>query len=154
MITVKLVLSLLTAISGYTGYAIPGDPPRITPLPHDALAQRVCGRPCHVLGFTLPSGEIIIDQGLAIGRDPVATSILVHELTHFLQIRSVTHPQPADCRVWADREREAFEVQQRWLREASAALRAYSLGMSRLGLTGVNALCIDAGSSTPGMTSP
>jgi len=70
MISSKLVLTLLTAISGYTGYAIPGDPPHITALPHDVLAQRVCGRPCQVFGFTLPNGDIVIDQGLAIGRDP------------------------------------------------------------------------------------
>ena len=40
MISAKLVLTLLTAISGYTGYAIPGDPPQITALPHDVLAQQ------------------------------------------------------------------------------------------------------------------
>ena len=89
-----LIAALLTAISGYTGYAIPGEPPRIVALSHDVLAERVCGRPCGVLGFTLSSGEILIDDALQVGGNPAATSILVHELTHFLQIRSVAHPVP------------------------------------------------------------
>ena len=57
MISNALITALLTTISSYTGYAIPGELPHIVPLPHDVLAQRVCGRPCPVFGFTLPSGE-------------------------------------------------------------------------------------------------
>ena len=91
MISSKLVVTLLTAISGYTGYAIPGDLPHIETMPHTVLEQRVCGRPCQVYGFTFPDGEIVIDEALAVGTDPVATSILVHELTHFLQMKSIAH---------------------------------------------------------------
>jgi hypothetical protein len=149
MISSKLVLTLLTAISGYTGYAIPGDPPQITTLPHHVLAQRVCGRPCQVFGFTLPNGDIVIDEALAIGRDPAATSILVHELTHFLQIKSVAHPRPITCRIWNDREREAFAVQARWLRETAATVRVFSVEMARLNFSGMNALCMDRSDIAP-----
>jgi hypothetical protein len=143
MISTKLVLALLTAISGYTGYAIPGDPPHITTLPHDALAQRVCGRPCQVFGFTSPDGEIVIDQALAVGSDPVATSILVHELTHFLQIKSIAHPGPVNCRIWNDREREAFDVQARWLRETAATAQMFLVEMARLNFASINEMCRD-----------
>ena len=149
MISSKLVLTLLTAISGYTGYAIPGDPPNITALPHDVLAERVCGRPCHVFGFTLPNGDIVIDEALAIGRDPVATSILVHELTHYLQVRSVAHPGPVNCALWREREREAFDVQARWLRETAATLWLFSVEMARLNFAGINTLCLDHSDGTP-----
>jgi len=141
MITASLVTALLTAISGYTGYAIPGDPPHITALSHDALAQRVCGRPCQVFGFTSPDGDIVIDEALKIGSDPVATSILVHELTHFLQIRSVAHPQPVDCRIWTDREREAFDVQTRWLRDNADSIRTFSIEMARLSFGNLHEGC-------------
>lgn len=141
MITTSLVTALLTAIATYTGYAIPGDPPHITELSHDALAQRVCGRPCQVFGFTLPDGEIVIDGGLRIGADPVATSILVHELTHFLQIRSIAHPQLVDCRIWTDREREAFDIQKRWLRDNAGSMQAFSLEMARLNLGSLHESC-------------
>jgi hypothetical protein len=143
MISAKLVATLLTAISGYTGYAIPGDPPHITALPHDVLAQQVCGGPCQVFGFTFPDGRIVIDEALVVGTDPVATSILVHELTHFLQVRSIARPQPVTCRIWNDREREAFSVQTRWLRETTASVRAFSVEMARLNFRGLHQMCRD-----------
>jgi hypothetical protein len=143
MISAKLVAALLTAISGYTGYAIPGDPPHVTTLSHNALAQQVCGRPCQVFGFTWPNGKIMIDEALAIDSDPVATSILVHELTHFLQLKSVARPQPVDCRIWNEREREAFNVQRRWLRDNAPSMRVFSVEMSRLNLAGIHAMCMD-----------
>jgi hypothetical protein len=143
MISAKLVAALLTAISGYTGYAIPGDPPHVATLSHNALAQQVCGRPCQVFGFTWPNGEIVIDEALAIDSDPVATSILVHELTHFLQLKSVARPQPVDCRIWNERESEAFNVQRRWLRDNAPSMRVFSVEMSRLNLAGIHAMCMD-----------
>jgi hypothetical protein len=143
MISSKLVASLLTAISGYTGYAIPGDLPNIEAVPHSVLEQRVCGRPCQVYGFTFPNGQIVVDEALAIGTDPVATSILVHELTHFLQMKSIAHAGPITCRVWNDREREAFEVQTRWLRDTAVNVHVFSVEMSRLNLRGMHTMCMD-----------
>src|SRR5437868_701774 len=96
MITAKLLASLLVAISEYTGYAIPAALPEIVTLPHEELAAEVCGKPCGVLAFTMPNGRILLDDSIAVGRDPVATSILVHELTHFLQIYAAgAHGSPA-----------------------------------------------------------
>lgn len=141
MISNALVVALLTSISGYTGYAIPGELPHITPMSHAALAERVCGRPCGIIGFTLPSGEILIDETLSIGGDPAATSILVHELTHFLQMHSVAHPAPMDCGQWQAREREAFDVQFRWLRDNSDSIRTFSVQMVRLNLGALHASC-------------
>lgn len=140
-ISSALVAALLTAISGYTGYAIPGEPPHIVPLPHDALAQQVCGRPCPVFGFTSPGGEILIDDALRVGDNLAATSILVHELTHFLQLRSVAHPGPVDCTEWNAREREAFDVQVRWLRDHAGSIRAFSLQMAQLNWNAMHAFC-------------
>jgi hypothetical protein len=144
MISANLIAALLTAISGYTGYAIPGDLPHVTTLPHDTLAQRVCGQPCQVFGFTSPDGEILLDEGLRIGTDPVATSILVHELTHFLQMKSVAHPRQIDCLTWNDREREAFSVQIRWLRDTAPSIQVFSVEMTRLNLAGMHETCVGA----------
>jgi hypothetical protein len=145
MISSALVAALLTAISGYTGYAIPGDPPLIHVMTHEALAQRVCGRPCGVYGFTLPSGEILIDEALLVGESPAATSILVHELTHYLQIHSIAHPAALDCITWSDREREAFDIQLRWLRDHTDSVRTFSVEMLSLNLAGMHASCPDDG---------
>lgn len=141
MISNALVTALLTTISSYTGYAIPGELPHIVPLPHDVLAQRVCGRPCPVFGFTLPSGEVLIDEALPIGSNLAATSILVHELTHFLQVHSVARPGSLDCAEWNAREREAFDIQGRWLRDNAGSIRAFSVQMAQLNWGGMHAFC-------------
>jgi hypothetical protein len=97
-----------------------------------ALAEQVCGRPCGVLAFTTPLGEVLIDESLMIGRDPAATSILVHELTHFLQIKSAPNTVALTCDLWSEREREAYDVQYRWLRDQAPNVRVFSLEARRL----------------------
>jgi len=129
----KLIASLLVSISQMTGYSIPGDPPRIRPMAHAQLADEVCGKPCGVVAFTTPTGEILIDESLMIGRDPAATSILVHELTHFLQIKSTVLPVAMTCDLWNEREREAYDVQYRWLRDTAPTMRDFSIRRARLG---------------------
>src|SRR5690242_6538182 len=111
----KLIAALLVSISQMTGYSIPGEPPRVRPMSHAQLADEVCGKPCGVVAFTTPEGVILIDESLMIGRDAAATSILVHELTHFLQIKSAIAPVSLTCDLWIAREREAYDVQYRWL---------------------------------------
>jgi len=133
IISPKLIASLLVAISQMTGYSIPGEPPRIRPMSHAQLAEEVCGNPCGVVAFTTPKGEILIDESLMIGRDPAATSILVHELTHFLQVRS-SGPVAMTCDLWSEREREAYDVQVRWLRAQAPNMRVYSLEKARLAI--------------------
>jgi hypothetical protein len=153
VITAKLIASLLTAVAGYTGYAIPGVPPEIVTLAHADLAEVVCGRPCGVLAFTTPEGRILLDDSLAVGRDPRATSILVHELTHFLQLHAAAargdagKPSgaalsvPMDCHEWNEREHEAYEVQFRWLRDTVPTMRTLSSEIARLGAKPVFPAC-------------
>jgi hypothetical protein len=132
IISPKLIASLLVAISQMTGYSIPGEPPRIRPMSHAQLVEEVCGKPCGVVAFTTPRGEVLIDEALMIGRDPAATSILVHELTHFLQIKSEVIPVVLNCDLWIAREREAYDVQYRWLRAQAPNMRVYSFEARRL----------------------
>lgn len=141
IISPKLVSALLVAISQMTGYSIPGDPPRILPMAQASLAEEVCGRPCGVRAFTTPEGEILIDESLMIGRDAAATSILVHELTHFLQFNSAASPVALTCDLWNEREREAYDVQYRWLREQAPNLRVFSFEAARLVVNPLLANC-------------
>jgi hypothetical protein len=128
----KLIAALLVSISQMTGYSIPGEPPRIRPMSQAQLADEVCGKPCGVVAFTTPEGVILIDESLMIGRDAAATSILVHELTHFLQIKSAITPVSLTCDLWNAREREAYDVQYRWLRQQTPNIRVYSFEARRL----------------------
>jgi hypothetical protein len=132
IISPKLVASLLVSISQMTGYSIPGEPPRIRPMAHAQLAEEVCGKPCGVVAFTTPDGEILIDESLFIGRDATATSILVHELTHFLQIKSTVVPVAMTCDLWNEREREAYDVQYRWLRQQTPNIRIFTFEARKL----------------------
>ena len=150
MIPAKLISSLLVAVAGYTGYAVPGTLPRIHTLSHAELAERVCGKPCNVIGFTTPEGEILLDDSLKIGREPAATSILVHELTHFLQIASARRHGDLSCEEWNDREREAFDVQFRWLRAQAPTMRIFSMELAQLGPTPILPSCRQDGHAAVG----
>ncbi len=129
----QLVASLLVTIAGYTGYAIPGDPPTVRFVTHAALEQRACQHPCPVLAFTTTSGEILLDMRLNVGVDAAATSILVHELTHFLQQAGAASRAPITCATWMAREREAYDVQYRWLRATAPNVRNLSESLTKLG---------------------
>jgi hypothetical protein len=143
IISPKLIAALLVAISEMTGYAIPGEPPRIRPMSHAQLAEEVCGKPCGIIAFTTPKAEILIDEALMIGRDPAATSILVHELTHFLQIKSQSGPVALTCDLWTAREREAYDVQYRWLRGQAPNMRVFSLEAERLAIDPILPNCAE-----------
>jgi hypothetical protein len=132
MIAPQLIASLLVWIAQATGYAIPGTPPTVTLVPHAELENRFCHRSCEILGFTTPEGEILLDDRLKIGKDEAATSILVHELTHFLQRANGAADTPVTCELWVSREDEAYDVQYRWLQETSPSIQLLSQAVREL----------------------
>jgi hypothetical protein len=145
-----LVATLLATIAQYTGYAIPGTPPEIEQISHSVLEATYCHRPCKILGLTTPEGVILLDDKLAIGKDPAATSILVHELTHFLQRANASSGTTVNCQLWAERESEAYDVQYRWLREKSPSILSFSQSLSELGPHQMMPRCAeDSGSLGP-----
>lgn len=119
----KLVSELLLAIHLLSGYAIPETPPRVEFLPHDELAERACGRPCQVFGWFPPGQTVYLDDRLDPLASLAARGILLHELVHFLQQEEGTFAVAPDCEAWLEREREAFDIQLRWLVEQRAPLR-------------------------------
>ena len=150
VISGKLVAKLLVASAGYSGEAIPGTPQHIRTLPQADLADLVCGKPCGVIGFTTPQGDILLDDSLMVGVDPTATSILVHELTHFLQIKTAGGLVSFACAPWREREREAYDVQFRWLRDQAPNLRTFSLEMVELSPSPVLPDCTKEGHTATG----
>ncbi|MDY0885806.1 hypothetical protein ACFPL7_04475 [Dongia soli] len=154
MIPQALVASLLATVAQYTGYAIPGTPPEIEQISHAALEATYCHRPCKILGLTTPEGVILLDDRLAIGKDAAATSILVHELAHFLQRANASSGTTVNCQVWAERESEAYDVQYRWLREKSPSILAFSQSLSELGLHQMIPRCAEDSGSLGGDRRP
>ncbi len=133
MISKSLVATLLVWIAQHTGYAIPGDMPEIDQVPYADLESRYCHGPCAILGLTTPQGIVLLDSNLQIDADPAATSILVHELTHFLQRANAPAGMTVDCKTWMAREEEAYDMQYTWLHETAPSIRVLSAAMAELG---------------------
>ncbi|HVI88326.1 MAG TPA: hypothetical protein VM659_08490 [Dongiaceae bacterium] len=153
MIAPQLITSLLVWIAHATGYAIPGTPPTVTLVPHAELEDRFCHRRCEILGFTTSEGSIMLDDRLQIGKDEAATSILVHELTHFLQRANSAANTPVTCDLWVNREDEAYDVQYRWLQETSPSIQLLSQARQELNTHPFLLKCPD-GNATSGIPQP
>jgi hypothetical protein len=146
----KLISMLLLAIAGYTGFTVPKQHPDLVFLPSTELQHRFCGLPCPIHAFFPPGSTLYVEQGLDVFHDPAAESILVHELTHWLQQSNLPHRVAQSCQEWLDREYQAFDVQYRWLRDTSPNIRAFSIQMAKLDHTPLITRCA---STSPAKTS-
>jgi hypothetical protein len=113
----EIVAELLLAVQGLTGLGASVEPPELVFLPQQELAQQVCGRPCEVFGWFPPGETIYLDERLDLLEDTLAKSILVHELVHFAQQEAGAFRAAADCAAWLERERQAYDIQLRWIAE-------------------------------------
>jgi hypothetical protein len=111
----QLVAELIVAASALSGYPAPSDSPNVVLVAHELLEEKACGQPCRVYGWSPPGATIYLDNRLDLHANLFARSILVHELTHYLQQESGKYSERRTCREWIEREREAYLVQFRWL---------------------------------------
>jgi hypothetical protein len=113
----KLVIELLLAVQMLAGFDPPAVAPEVVFVPQEILERQACDRPCKIYGW-FPNGRTIyLDDRLDPLGDPGARAVLVHELVHYLQQESGAYGRPLGCRDWLAREREAFDVQIRWMAE-------------------------------------
>lgn len=113
-----ILMSWAAALSGYTR---PSTQPEIVMASHSYLVAEACGgHECKVLGWYPPGRQIFLDDRL----DPVtslyASSIVVHEMVHFLQQQSGRFEESKSCETALRREREAYAVQQEFLLRSGA----------------------------------
>jgi hypothetical protein len=98
-----------------TGYSMPAQHPEVVMASHATLEQMACeGRRCRVMGWYPSGGKIYIDDSLDLG-DLYASSIVVHEMVHYLQQTSGGHSSTYTCAEAIAMEREAYAVQQAYL---------------------------------------
>jgi hypothetical protein len=108
-----IVLSWAVTLSGYHA---PLAPPQVMMVSHSYLVQQACGgRECKVLGWFPPGATIFMDQRLNPQDDLYATSILVHEMVHYLQHQSDKFKGAQSCESSMAMEREAYGVQREFL---------------------------------------
>jgi hypothetical protein len=121
---INLVSELFAAISSLSTYPEPYHLPPVQLRPVTELQQMVCKGPCQVRGFYLPRKGVFLNDALDVEHDVIARSVLLHELVHHLQEISGRYSSMTNqCDRWWVREREAYDIQNAYLRANGSAVR-------------------------------
>lgn len=112
----SLVAELFTAIQTLSPYAVPAEPPAVHLVPQAVIQERFCRGPCRVKAAYHTDDGVFLDERLDVHRNAFDRSILVHELVHHAQFRSgLFDPGMSECERVSRDEREAYEIQNRYL---------------------------------------
>src|SRR5262249_60353737 len=81
------------------GLAAPGPKPSVQIVSPSFLQAAACnGRPhCKVMGWFPPGEAIYLDERLDFEHDLLASSVVVHEMVHYLQHQSGKYRAPYSC---------------------------------------------------------
>jgi hypothetical protein len=109
----ELYAALMSWAVTLSGYPAPETIPEVMKVPHAELVQKACGgRECKVLGWFPPGKTIFIDNRLDPQNDLRASSIVVHEMVHYLQQESKKFDAAQrTCQMTIAMEREAYGTQ-------------------------------------------
>ncbi len=112
----ELIPTLLSWAITLSGYPAPAQLPKIEAVPHEYLVKAACnGRPCKVMGWFPPGQTVYLDKRLDPQDSLYASSIVVHELVHYLQQESGRTGSMNSCEHAIALEREAYAAQQEFL---------------------------------------
>jgi len=99
-----------------TGYPMSDHKPVIEMVSHSYLERVACeGRQCKVIGWFPPGETIYLDDRLDPEHDLLASSVVVHEMVHYLQHVSGGHLPPYSCEESLAMEQEAYQAQRDYL---------------------------------------
>ena len=113
---------LLSWTSHLSGYPMPSEPPEIRFEQHAFFVENVCaGKECNVVGWYNDADIVYIDERYRDIEGGFASSLVVHEFTHYLQHKSGAFDS-LSCEDSIAREREAYHVQNRYNIEALARI--------------------------------
>jgi hypothetical protein len=118
----EMMKSLMMWTILLTGYADPGGYPDINYVPAAQLNHMICPsapKGCGILGV-YHNGKIYLDEEQDLSESIYARSILVHEITHWLQDLNNDYNSfgRLACEQANQREVEAYGVQNAYLRQA------------------------------------
>jgi hypothetical protein len=74
---------------------------------------------------------VFIEQSLDFRKDPRARAVLLHELVHHVQMLTGRFDSMPGCQAWYAREREAYAVQNEYLRVLGERVRQYMPAVAR-----------------------
>lgn len=108
-----VLLSWAVTLSG-----LPAAPmPDVIPVDHQFFVEHACnGQECKVWGWFAGGHTVYIDQRFDVRTSLLASSVLVHEFTHYLQSEAVGGwVAPPTCDQAISMERHAYGVQQEFI---------------------------------------
>jgi hypothetical protein len=112
----KLVGELLTAIQAVSGLAAPAQLPEIHQVPQTVIQEKFCLGACRVRAAYHPEWGVYLDERLDVVHNTFDRSVLLHELVHHVQATSGLYEgQPDSCERATREEREAYDIQNRYL---------------------------------------
>jgi len=121
----ELYATLMSWAVTLSGYPAPAEPPTIVTEPHSFFVERACnGKECKVLGWYAGGRNLYIDESLDPEQNLFASSIVIHEMVHYLQ--SVARGDDVlqggaafnvtpSCRQLVHWEFEAYAVQREYI---------------------------------------
>ena len=134
----ELYAVLLSWAVTLSGYPAPAQPPLVVAKPHAFFVEHACNnRECRVLGWYDGGTNVYIDDRLDPQTQLLASSIVVHEMVHYLQAvaRGDAGPKSGaftvmpSCRQLIHWEHEAYGVQREYIMRQGTYL---PVGMSML----------------------
>jgi hypothetical protein len=112
----ELYAIMMSWAMALTGYPAPSSPAEVVMVSHGHLVENACsGSECKVLGWFPPGSKIFLDNRLNPHESLYASSVLVHEMVHYLQQESGRWGKPHGCAALVDMEREAYAIQRKYL---------------------------------------
>ena len=122
-----------------SGYPTPAAMPHVEAVAHEYFVEHACGgRECKVLGWYARGHTLYVDRRLDYRDSLYASSIVVHEMVHYLQQldverRAAQSPGTATiCPSAIAMEREAYGVQREYLLR-SGEYRPVGISMHSVG---------------------
>ena len=129
---VSLMVELFAAIKLVSGYPAPAVLPEVHRLPLVEIQRRLCdGRQCRIKAYYHPESGVVLDETLDVQNDAFDRSIFLHELVHHLQKTTGKYDAVGSlCSRRISEEREAYEIQNRYLSQIGVSRRALVMGGS------------------------
>jgi hypothetical protein len=126
----ELFAILLSWAVTLSGYPAPLHPPEVLMRPHSFFVENACkGRECKVMGWYAGGRNLYIDERLDPEKDLLASSVVVHEMVHYLQAVARGDDVLKDGAAYSTAP--SCEQIVRWEREAYAAQREFILKYGR-----------------------
>ena len=126
-----LYATLLSWAVTLSGYPAPSEPPVVIAKPHAFFVEQACNRQeCKVLGWYAGGRNIYIDETLDPQNNLFASSVVVHEMVHYLQgvargdavVGGAAFHVTPSCEQSVHWEREAYGVQREYILRYGAYL--------------------------------